>query len=82
MIEPVLKKCAHVFHEEESYDFKCTDVIEHQIVLENQRPTITPQYRVPYALRDEMKSEVNKMLYIGVIRDIRSPRSAPAIMDP
>ena len=73
-------KYAHGFHEEESYDFKGTDVFEHQIVLENTRPKRTPEYRVSYALRDEMKSEVNKMLNIGVIRDSKSPRSSSAIL--
>jgi len=60
VIEPVLMKYAHVFHDEESNDFKDTDVIEHQIVLEDTRPIRKPQYRVPYALRDEMKTEVKK----------------------
>jgi len=35
VIEQVLIKYAHVFHDEESNDFKGTDVIEHQIVLED-----------------------------------------------
>jgi len=56
VIEPVLMKYAHVFHDEDSNDFKGTNVIEHQIVLEDTRPIRKPQYRVPYALRDEMKT--------------------------
>ena len=62
MIERVLMKYAHVIHDEESNDFKDTDVIEHQIVLEDTRPIRKPQYRVPCALRDEMKTQVKKML--------------------
>jgi len=54
VIEPVLMKYAHVFHDEVSNDFNGNDVIEHQIVLEDRRPIRKPQYRVPYALRDEM----------------------------
>jgi len=54
VIEPVLMKYAHVFHDEETNDFKGTEVIEHKIVLEDTRPIRKPQYRVPYALRDEM----------------------------
>ena len=42
--EPVLIKYAHVFHGEDSNDFKSTDVIEHQIVLEDTRPIRKPQY--------------------------------------
>jgi len=58
--EPVLMKYAHVLHDEETNNFKDTDVIEHQIVLEDTRPIKKPQYRVPYALRDEMKTQVKK----------------------
>ena len=58
MIEPMLLKYAHVFNDEDSNDFKGTDVIEHQIVLEDARPIRKPQYRVPCALRDEMKTQV------------------------
>jgi len=50
----------------ESNDFIGTDVIQHQIVLEDTRPIRKPQYRVPYALRDEMKTQVKKVLDEGV----------------
>jgi len=53
-------KYAHVIHEEQSYDFKGTEEIEHQTVLQNTRPTNKSQYRVPYAIKDGMKSEVEK----------------------
>ena len=82
VIEPVLMKYAHVFHDEDSNDFKGTDVIEHQIVLEDTRPIRKPQYRVPYALRYEMKTQVEKMLDKNVIRESTSPWSAPAILVP
>jgi hypothetical protein len=64
VIEQVLIKYAHVFHDEESNDFKGTDVIEHQTVLEDKRPIRKTQYRVPYALRDEMKTQVKKKCWI------------------
>ena len=50
-IEPVLGKFEHVFHEEESNDFKGRDITEHQIDVGDARPIRRPQYRVPYALR-------------------------------
>jgi hypothetical protein len=37
-IEPVLLKFAHVFHDEETNDFKGTDVVEHEIEVGNARP--------------------------------------------
>jgi len=36
----------------------------------------------PFALRDEMKSQVKSMLSKGVIRESTSPWSAPAILVP
>jgi hypothetical protein len=38
ILEPVLLKYAHVFHDEETNDFKCTDVIEHEIIVGDVQP--------------------------------------------
>jgi hypothetical protein len=46
-IEPVLRRFAHVFHDEDANDFKGTDIIEHQIDIGDARPIRRPQYRVP-----------------------------------
>ena len=73
LIEPVLLKYAHLFHDEEMNDFKGTSVIEHEIPLNDTRPIRKPQYRVPYALREEMQTQVENMLDRGVIRESRSP---------
>jgi hypothetical protein len=75
-----LLKFAHVFHDEETNDFKGTDVVEHEIEVGNARPIKRPPYRVPYALMDEMKKQVTDMLDKGVIRESKSPWSAPAIL--
>ena len=53
LIEPVLLKYAHVFHDEDTNDFKGTDIIEHQIIVDNVPPIRRPQYRTPYALMEE-----------------------------
>jgi transposase InsO family protein len=79
-IEPVLLKYAHVFHDDESNDFKGTDLVEHEIHVGNARPIKRPPYKVPYALRDEMKRQVDDMLKRGIIRESKSPWSAPAIL--
>jgi len=78
----VLQKYAHVFHDEETNDFKSTDVIEHQILLEDNKPIKRPQYKTPFALKDEMKAQVENMLAKGVIRESISPWSAPTILVP
>ena len=82
ILEPVLLKYAHVFHDEETNDFKGTDIIEHQIPVGDARPIRMPQYRTPFALRDEMKAQVENLLRKGVIRPSSSPWSAPAILVP
>ena len=56
-IEPVLWKYAHVFHDEESNDFKETYVIEHQIIVGDANPIRRPPYRTRYALREEMQTQ-------------------------
>jgi len=57
-IEPVLMKYAHVFHDEESNEFKGSSVIQHEILLNNTRPIRRPPYRTPYVLREEMGKQV------------------------
>ena len=57
-------------------------MVEHQIELEDTRPIRRPQYRVPFALRGEMKAQVENMLAKGVIRESSSPWSAPTILVP
>ena len=37
-IEPVLLKYAHVFHDEDSNDFKTRELVEHEIILEDSTP--------------------------------------------
>jgi len=70
----------HVFHDEETNDFKSTNVIEPEILLEDDKPIRRPHYKTPFALKDEMKTQVENMLAKGVIRESSSPWSAPAIL--
>jgi hypothetical protein len=79
-IQPVLQKFSHLFHDEESNSFKATNVIEHQIPIGDAQPIRRPQYRIPYAFREEIQRQVQYMLDKGVIRESNSPRSAPAIL--
>jgi len=52
LIETVLLKYAHVFHDEDTNDFKATDVVEHEITVERDTPIRRPQYRKSFALRE------------------------------
>jgi hypothetical protein len=80
--EPILLKYAHVFHDEDTNDFKSTDIIEHQIIMENVSPIRRSQYQTSYAQREEMKSQIEKMLDKGVIRESNSAWSVPDILVP
>jgi len=40
--EPVLRKYAHIFHDEASNDFKETKAIEHQIIVGDAKPIRRP----------------------------------------
>jgi hypothetical protein len=82
VLEPVLLKYRHVFHEEGSNDFKGTDLVEHEIITGDAEPIRRPPYRVPFSLRQEMDRQVQDMLKKGVIRESTSPWSAPAILVP
>jgi hypothetical protein len=81
-IEPILVKYAHTFHYEDSNDLKGTNVIEHDIPLNDTQPIRRPTYRTPYPLRDEMQTQVQKMLDKRVIRPSNSPWRAPALLVP
>jgi len=59
-IEPILIKYAHIFHDEDSNDFKGSTVIEHHLPVGDVQPIRRPQYRTPYALRGEMEKKVQK----------------------
>jgi hypothetical protein len=37
-MEPVLMKYKHIFHLEDSNDFKDTDIVEHRIVTGDAKP--------------------------------------------
>jgi hypothetical protein len=82
LTEPILLKYAHVFHDEETNDFKGTNVIEHEIPTGDAGPIRRPQYRTLYALSQEMQTQVENMLDKGIIRPSNFAWSAPAILVP
>ena len=53
----MLQIYAHVFHDEDTNDFKSTDVIEHKIIVNDPTKIRRPQDRIPFALRGEYSSE-------------------------
>ena len=56
-----------------------TSAIKHSIRVEGP-PVRQPLRRIPYALQDTVRTEVQKMLKEGMIRESSSPWSSPVLM--
>jgi hypothetical protein len=82
VIEPVLWKYRSVFHKEGSNDFPCTDLVEHRIITGDARPIKKRPYRVPFALREEMETQIQDMLERNVIEESSSAWSSPVVLVP
>ena len=57
-----------------------TDVIQHQIRLTDDTPIRCKPYPLPYAMREELRNEVDTMLEMGVVRPSTSPYTSPIVM--
>jgi hypothetical protein len=82
VMEPVLSRYSHVFHLDENSPLKGTDLVKHQIVTGDTRPIRKAPYRVHFALRQKMETQVKDMLKKGVIEPSQSPWGAPALLVP
>ena len=57
-----------------------TDVIQHQIRLTDDTPIRCKPYPLPYAMREELRNEVDTILEMGVVRPSTSPYPSPIVM--
>ena len=57
-----------------------TDVIQHQIRLSDDTPIRCKPYPLTYAMREELRNEVDTMLEMGVVRPSTSPYASPIVM--
>jgi hypothetical protein len=57
----------------DKFDLGCADVIEHRIVMEDDRQVHQRQFRVPFAHKEVLYKYVDKMLKLGAIEVSRSP---------
>ena len=61
-------------------DIKGTNVYQHDIELEDTTPAYKNPYRLPFAHRDIVKSEVDKLLASGIVEPAVSPYNAPILL--
>ena len=69
-----------------AYDSVFTDVpgksnvIQHQITLTDGTPIRSKSYPLRYAIRENLKSEIQEMLDFGIIRTFASPYAFPIVI--
>ena len=59
-----------------------TDMAEHSIETGKENPVRQVPYRIPYAQREEMMKEVQRMEEIGVLQPSKSDWASPVVMVP
>ena len=57
-----------------------TDLVEHKVELECDRPIRCKPYPVPFALQDVVEQEIEQMLEMGIIEPSESPYSSPLLL--
>ena len=57
-----------------------TNVTNHKIQLTNEEPVASKPYPLPYAMREEIKNEIQTMKGLGIIQDSSSPYAAPIVV--
>ena len=57
-----------------------THLVKHDIVLGDDVPVRTKPYPVPYAKYEEMKTQIDEMLQLGIIEVSESPYCSPLVM--
>jgi hypothetical protein len=61
-------------------DLGKTDIVEHRIVLEDEKPFKQPYRKIPPGMYDEVRQHVKEMLDSGVIRESDSPYSLNVVL--
>jgi len=82
ILMPVLNEYLDLFCNDIEGVLPCTTKGSHEIRTGDALPIKKNPYRVPYALRDEMKKQLDEMMKKGVITPCASPWAAPVILVP
>jgi hypothetical protein len=79
-LEPVIMEYQDLFKKPTDGKVPCTTFGEHEIRTGDAKPVKRQQYRRPYALREEMRRQLDEMKERGVITEAISDWSAPVIL--
>jgi hypothetical protein len=79
---PVIEEYFYLFCNESTGVLPTTTKGYHEIRTGDALPIKKTAYRVPFALREEMRSQLDEMLVKGLITPCASPWAAPVILDP
>ena len=78
-VQSFLSNWTHVFSTGPT-DLGRTNLVEHEIHLEDERPFKEPYRKIPPALVDEVREHLHEMLEIGAIRESTSPFSSNVVI--
>ena len=82
ILMPVVNEYLGLFCNDIEGVLPCTTKGSHKTRTGDALPVKKNPYRVPYALRDEMKKQLDEMMKKGVITPCASPWAAPVILVP
>ena len=75
-VEGILREFSDVFTDQPG---ECT-VAQHEIKLTDERPIVSKPYSMPFALRESVQNDLEKMFRLGVIRHSSSPYASPVVV--
>lgn len=77
--EQILKLCNSFknLFQQETERLTFTNQVKHEINLSNEKPSFVKSYRYPEIHKEEVNSQISKMLEQGIIRPSYSPWSSP-----
>ena len=75
-----IEQLLHEFSDISGAQFGCTTVTEHTVDVGDTPPIRQHPYRVPLAMKDTVRQEINKMLKLGAIKPSSSPWASPVVL--
>ena len=75
-----IEQLLHEFSDVSGAQLGCTKVTEHTVYVGNTPPIRQHPYRVPLAMKDAVRQEIDKMLKLGAIKPSSSPWASPVVL--